>query len=283
MTGFARDVSSTPLGEAVWEIRSVNHRFLEPHFRLHDTVRHLEPRLREALRKALSRGKVDVSFKWQARPGAQQLQLDRPLLEDVLRLTREVQSVSGSTVQVDPLALLQWPGILRQPDTDQDTLDGALMQGFIAALKKLKITRLDEGRAMADILLQKLDALALEARHIRDAMPALLDAWHNRLRQRLEGLEVEADPQRLEQELALQATRADITEELDRLDNHIAEVRKSLQQKGPTGRRLDFLVQELNREANTTASKAMHTDTAQSAVNMKVLIEQMREQIQNIE
>jgi uncharacterized protein (TIGR00255 family) len=281
MTAFAREASQGPLAIVV-ELRSVNHRYLDCHFKLPDALRALEPRLREALTADLSRGKVDCQLRIDAQAQAQGIRIDQQRLAELADALREVRSACKAR-RPDALAVLQFPGVCDGAGEDEEALFDAAMATFRQALADLKATREREGAQLHRALRQRLDAIDSEVNHLRDNLPALRRQQEERLRRRLDELEQPVDPGRLEQELALALQKSDVDEELDRLTAHVAEVERVLARGGPCGRRLDFLMQELNREANTLGSKATATQTTQSAVELKVLIEQMREQVQNIE
>jgi uncharacterized protein (TIGR00255 family) len=281
MTAFAREASRGPLAIVV-ELRSVNHRYLDCHFKLPDALRALEPRLREALSAELARGKIDCQLRFDAQAQARGLHIDHERLAEVAAAIGDVRSACKAR-RPDALAILQFPGVCDGAGDDEDALFDAAMATFRQALAGLKATREREGEQLHQALRQRLDAIGSEVSHLRDNLPALRRQQEERLRRRLDELDQPVDPGRLEQELALLLQKSDVDEELDRLTAHIAEVERVLVRGGPCGRRLDFLMQELNREANTLASKATALQTTQRAVELKVLIEQMREQVQNIE
>ncbi len=282
MTGFARLEANYPWGQLMCEIRSVNHRYLEPNLRLPDALRALEGSLRDSLRQAVSRGKVDVSL-YLKREEHQSLALNHALAQPLIALAQEVQQHLSHSSPINPFDVLRWPGVLQAHSLEQDTLESAVLQLFRQTLQALQANRQREGAELASLLHQRLDSLSQAVASLSQRLPQLQALVHQKLQQRLAALAVEVDPDRLAQELVYLAHKADVAEELDRLNTHISEVRHCLNQKEPVGRRLDFLMQELNREANTLSSKANHTDMTQTAVELKVLIEQMREQVQNIE
>jgi uncharacterized protein (TIGR00255 family) len=282
MTAFARETSPAPAAVVV-ELRSVNHRYLDCHFKLPDALRSIEPRLREALTKGLARGKVDCLLRVEANAVTGDLQLDNERLAQVADAVGTLREHFETCAAPDPLAVLQFPGVLRESGTDESELAALAVGTFERALDTLRGTREREGRQLAEFLRLRLEGLAREVRSLRDELPELRRRQDERLRARLAELDEAVDEGRLEQELVLLLHKGDIDEELDRLDAHRSEVERVLEKGGPCGRRLDFLMQELNREANTIASKASASRTSQSAVELKVLIEQMREQVQNIE
>ncbi|WP_439135677.1 YicC/YloC family endoribonuclease [Pseudomaricurvus sp.] len=289
MTGFARQEAKYPWGTLIWEVRSVNHRYLEPHFRLPDFLRELEPSLREQMRKSLSRGKVEASFSYQlgGTDSQQELAINTTLLKQVSNAIDNVSSELGRTnasiAPVNPLELLRWPGMLADNDIDRDELLKTSLELFKQAMSTLIDNRAREGEELKNLIEQRLQGIETQVAQVRAILPDILKAQREKLLEKLESLKVDVDQDRLEQEIVYLAQKTDVDEELDRLDTHVTEVRRTLKQKNSVGRRLDFLMQELNREANTLSSKSIVTDTTQAAIELKVLIEQMREQIQNIE
>lgn len=285
MTGFARREAKLPWGTAVWEIRSVNHRYLEPSFRLPEDFREIEPALREAMRKALQRGKVEasLSIQWE-QAGETELGIN---LDKVAQLTKAAQQINGLlgevAAPVNALEILRWPGVIQKQELDREALQTDVLQLFESALGGLIEHRSREGAELEQLILARLDAVSAQVANVRTRMPEILAAQREKLHTKLAALQIELDPERLEQEIVLLAQKADVDEELDRLDTHVIEVKRSLKQTDSLGRRLDFLMQELNREANTLSSKSVVSETTQAAVELKVLIEQMREQVQNIE
>lgn len=291
MTGFARQEAKYPWGTLIWEVRSVNHRYLEPHFRLPDFLRELEPALREQMRKSLSRGKVEASFSYQLggteSDDGKALNINTHLLKQVTEaidsVGEQLSRTNASIAPVNPLELLRWPGMLADNDIDRDELLKASLDLFKQALNTLIEHRAREGDELKNLIEQRLQGIETQVTQVRDILPNILKAQRDKLLEKLESLKVDVDQDRLEQEIVYLAQKTDVDEELDRLDTHVTEVRRTLKQKNSVGRRLDFLMQELNREANTLSSKSIVTDTTQAAIELKVLIEQMREQIQNIE
>ena len=279
MTAFARE--STPA--MIVELRSVNQRYLDCHFKLPDSLRALEPQLREKLSAKLKRGKVDVQIRLLdvATQGALNIDTDR--LQAVLDALDHLKTAAPAVTQPDALSLLQFPGVTDGVNHDEEATNSAALSQFDAALKTLSASREREGGQLGEFLRRRLDAIQAEIDKVEAELPALRSRQEERLRKRLAELEQPADEGRVEQELVLLLQKSDVDEELDRLRAHIEEVTRILDAGGPCGRRLDFLMQELNREANTLSSKAIAASTTQSAVELKVLIEQMREQVQNIE
>ncbi|BBB31501.1 YicC/YloC family endoribonuclease [Neptunomonas japonica] len=283
MTAFARQESQQGWGTLTWEVRSVNHRFLEPHLRIPEQLRELEGSLRETLRKRLSRGKVECMLRFVPEEQAQTLQVNEAFAKQLLAATEQMEQLMPVSQSLNPLDLLRWPGVLQDVQIDMDEVKREALKLFNKALDDLHAGREREGKELASLIEQRLDAISVVVADVRAKLPQILLNQRNMLKTRVTDLGVDLDPQRLEQEVVLLAQKADVDEEMDRLDTHVQEVRRILKQKEPVGRRLDFLMQELNREANTLSSKSIVTDTTQSAVELKVLIEQMREQIQNIE
>lgn len=284
MTAFARQDLSFEGGVLTWELRSVNHRYLEPNFRLPEQFREAETVLRETLRKKLSRGKIDCTLKWQPSDAAS---TGLSVNVDALRELNNALSIVSAHIPVstdpDKLSLLQWPGVLEHHDLDRKELLSNATESFKQAVAILCENRMREGAQLAPLFESRLQEINTIVAQVREKMPAILEAQHANLVKRLNDAQIDADPQRLEQELVVLAQKSDVAEELDRLDAHVKEVTAVLKKNEPVGRRLDFLMQELNREANTLSSKSIVTDTTKAAVELKVLIEQMREQVQNIE
>ena len=283
MTAFARSEAEFSWGTLVWEIRSVNQRFLEPHFKLPDFMRQHEIAIRDKLRKRLARGKVECTLRFHESVGQQSVQVDQVRLQQIAEALKEIQLSGASEGAVDPLALLQFPGVMHSTSADPNEVGQAALSLFDEALAQLIEGRQREGSELAVLIDDRLRSIGAIVAEIRSKMPQIIEDQKANLVDRVAQLGVDLDPGRLEQEVVLLAQRADVAEELDRLDTHITEVRRILKEKGPVGRKLDFLMQELNREANTLGSKSVVVATTQSAVELKVLIEQMREQIQNIE
>ncbi len=284
MTAFARETSNTDVGELTWELRSVNHRFLEPHLRLPEDLRSLETPVRERLSARLARGKVDCTLRFvPGRDKVGAIKVNRRLLEQVLGAADEIATRIGEPATPHVLDLLRWPGLLEEPEQDPDAVAAAALTLLDQALDSLVANRQREGARLRSLLLERCAKLGAEVDAVRERRPQVLEAVRTRIRERLSEVLDELDPARLEQEMAMLAQRLDVDEEMDRLGVHLDEVRKTLDGNGPVGRRLDFLMQELNREANTLSSKSADAETTHAAVEMKVLIEQMREQVQNLE
>lgn len=283
MTAFTRQEAQHPWGTLSWEIRSVNQRFLEPHFRLPETLRDLEPAIRELQRKNLNRGKVESVLRYQPAQVSEHFSIDEKLIKQLAGAAETISSHLQNPAQINPLQLMQWPGVLQNEEVDPDEIRKAALELYKQGLKDLISARAREGEELANLIVQRLDGIDAIVKQVRDVLPGILDRQRQQIEEKLESIKEELDPARVEQEIVILANKTDVAEELDRLDTHVAEVRRILKKKDPIGRRLDFLMQELNREANTLASKSIVTETTQCAVELKVLIEQMREQIQNIE
>jgi uncharacterized protein (TIGR00255 family) len=284
MTGFARQSADSDCGTLSWEVRTVNHRYLEVQLRLPEELRPSEHLFKQQVGVALSRGKVDCSLHFQRAGGrADDMQLNTGLIELLGRRAAEVAAKLPAAAPLNPLEVLRWPGVMADTEIAVEPLLAAASELLDATLAALAAMRASEGARIATMLASRCDDIAAIAAGVRARMPEVLLAVRDRQRERIERLDVAADPARLEVELALVAQKLDVDEEVDRLDSHLAEIRAALASDEPVGRRLDFLMQELNREANTLGSKSADAQTTKAAVELKVLIEQMREQIQNIE
>jgi len=284
MTGFARRETTGSWGTLVCELRSVNHRFLETGFRLPDELRAAEGELRARLARQLRRGKVDCTLQFRRQPGVSgPLEVDVTALERLLAAVAVVKRSLREPASVSALDVLRWPGVLREDSSSSEELLAAAYAVFAATLEELVAARAREGARLREVLDQRCTALEALVADVRARLPEVHAHVRARLETRLAELTTSVDVGRLEQELALLLQRLDVDEELDRLRGHIEEVRRVIGGSEPAGRRLDFLMQELNREANTLSSKSQDLETTRAAVDMKVLIEQMREQVQNAE
>jgi len=284
MTAFARREADTAAGNLSWEIRSYNHRYLEPGLRLPEELRAAEAVIRERLGKRLARGKVECVCRF--RPLATRtvpVDIDPDNLERLLAACDKVAASLPAAVPLNPLDILRWPGVVREEVLDTEPLVSAALELLELALDDLLASREREGGKIAELLQQRCDVMAQLVTQAGELLPGIRTGLRARLEARLAELESAADPGRLEQELVLQLQKIDVDEELDRLRHHIDEVRRVLERREPVGRRLDFLMQELNREANTLGSKSVSSETTGISVELKVLIEQMREQVQNVE
>jgi len=284
MTGFARQSAETTAGTLTWELRAVNHRYLDVQFRLPEELRPMEQALRKQVNGVLRRGKVECSLHFRRAFDEQgDMPLNRPLIELLSARVDEIRQLVSDTAPLDPVDVLRWPGVLQETEIDAEPLLEDAGTLFDTALRAIAEMRASEGARIEAMLESRCKDIVKLAGSVRTRMPDVLAATRTRQKERIDKLDVEADPARLEVELALIAQKIDVDEELDRLDSHVAEIRSVLQSKDPVGRRLDFLMQELNREANTLGSKSADAATTKAAVELKVLIEQMREQIQNVE
>ena len=283
MTAFARLEVKKDWGDAVWEIRSVNQRYLENFFRLPEQFRGLENKLREKLRQSLTRGKIECSLRIETKKQTNaELNLNKELANQVIQSLQWIKAQAGEG-EINLTDVLRYPGVVETQEQDLDAISQDLLTAFDDLLTDFIAMRGREGEKLNDIIQQRLDAIAVEADKVRSQMPAVLQWQRERLLQRFEDAQINLDPQRVEQEMILLAQRVDVAEELDRLQMHVKETTNILKKGGAVGRKLDFMMQELNRESNTLASKSINADITASAVELKVLIEQMREQIQNLE
>jgi uncharacterized protein (TIGR00255 family) len=284
MTGFARRESSGSWGTLVCELRSVNHRFLEAGFRLPDELRAAEGELRARLVRQVRRGKVDCTLQFRRPQGAGgALEIDAQALGRLLAAVEVVSHSLREPATVSALELLRWPGVLREDSASGEQLLAVAYAVFGATLEELVAARAREGTRLRELLEQRCAQLEALVKAVQARLPEVQAHVRARLDERVAELTASLDRERLEQELALLLQRLDVDEELERLTGHIAEVRRVIAGTEPAGRRLDFLMQELNREANTLSSKSQDLETTRTAVDMKVLIEQMREQVQNAE
>ena len=284
MTAFARTLENTEIGTVQWEIRSVNQRFLDVNFRLPEMVRHLEMPLREKLRNKLKRGKCDISLRLSSdKDNQQQLAVNDSLVLALKQTHQHIADLVGNKDTLSTYQLMNWTGVLAEPETDEKARDSLLLEQFDRTIEDLIKGRAREGEAMKDAIIERVENIAVEVVKVREEFPAIQQWQKQRILDRFEELSLEPDQERLEQELVFLAQKSDVAEEVDRLDTHLNEIRRILKKGGSVGRRLDFLMQELNREANTLGSKSISPITTAAAVELKVYIEQMREQIQNIE
>jgi len=284
MTGFARQEVQHSWGSLSCEIRSVNHRYLEPSLRMPETLRSVEAKLREKLRKQLSRGKVEATLYLKTEQNEEaNLGLNEDLAGQIVHLAENLQAQLKNPTPISAIDIMRWPGVIKSAEIDTDHLLSVAGDLFDQTLKQLIENRSREGEELTQLIEQRLVSIGEHVVDVRARLPEILEHHHQKLRTKIETLKLEVDEERFSQEAVYIAQKADVAEELDRLEAHLVEVRHTLKQKGPIGRRLDFLMQELNREANTLSSKSIASDTTQSAVDIKVFIEQMREQIQNIE
>ena len=284
MTAFAREQERAEYGELIWEIRSVNHRFLEVTVRMPEDLRAIEPAVRERVNARLGRGKVECNLRFKAAPsGGSDLRINDALVDQILVAADKMAHRLHSSHSPNIMDVLRWPGVLENGEQDWTPVQAAALSLLEQTLGALVEHREREGDRLAELIAQRVGMLRDQVVLARERMPQVISAVRERLKARLSEVVENLDHERLEQEMALLAQRLDVDEEMDRLDTHLAEVSRVLQQDAPVGRRLDFLMQELNREANTLGSKSADSATSALSVEMKVLIEQMREQVQNIE
>ena len=283
MTGFARRERQLPFGMLAWELRTVNHRFLEIGMRLPEELRPAESDLRQAVSGAVRRGKVDCTLHFRPSVAATSLDVDETLLAAVTQRASQAASLAGSAARIDVMDLLRWPGVVRDASRDPAPILEAAQALLLETLAGLGNFRDSEGARLQEALEQRCAGLLELSARVEARLPEIRARLRSRLDERIAQMVAEVNQERLEQELAILAQRIDVDEEIERLRGHVVEVRKAFAGHEPAGRRLDFLMQELNREANTLSSKSQDIETTRAAVDMKVLIEQMREQVQNIE
>ncbi|GAA3942854.1 YicC/YloC family endoribonuclease [Litoribacillus peritrichatus] len=284
MTAFARAEGTFDWGTIVWELRSVNHRYLEVYPKLSEGYRDLEQIVRETVRKKLNRGKVELQLKVQLSAEANAaIDVDMARAQEVVSALGKIGELLPKDGAISPATVLNWPGVQVLPEVDRKVILQDASGLLNKALDELLETRAREGGELKQFIESRLVSVSEITAQVREKLPEILEKQRQNLKDRLEELTAELDNQRIEQEIVILAQKADVDEEIDRMDAHVTEVARVLKQKGPIGRRLDFLMQEMNREANTLSSKSIVTETTKCAVELKVLIEQMREQIQNIE
>jgi len=284
MTAFARTEPQESWGQLCWELRSVNHRYLDISLRLPEEFRRLELTIRERIQEQLKRGKIDGTLYFQAnKSNNEQWQINQEITRHLWEALQQINTITGNkATPPNAIDILRWQGVLEPKQLDVEEISETVLQHFDTALAQLIAHRAREGAQLANLIEQRCTAIAAEIDPIRNELPTILQAQRERLETRLAEL-VELNSERLEQEMVIFAQKMDVAEELDRIETHLVEIRQTLTQNQPIGRRLDFLIQELHREANTLGSKSNHINTTRHAVELKVLIEQMREQTQNIE
>ena len=283
MTAFARNTVDFSWGSITCELRSVNHRFLEAGFRMPETLRQVEMSLREIARKKLTRGKVDISLQVVLNNDDATVHIDMALASRTIEIAQTLAGELLNPAPISPLDIMRWPGVLNEQSVETENLHGAAIKTFTSAVDQLLEGRQREGDKLAEMIEERLCGIETQVTIVRENLPSILDHQRERLNEKLENLRAQVDSDRLEQEMVIIANRTDVDEELDRLTAHVSEIRRVLKSEESIGRRLDFLMQELNREANTLGSKSIAGVTTQASVELKVLIEQMREQIQNLE
>lgn len=284
MTAYARKEINQSWGTASWELRSVNQRYLETYIRMPEQFRTLEPIIRERLRGRLTRGKIECNLRFELDPASQhqELSLNEDLARQVLSAVNWIKTEYKSG-DVNPIDVLRWPGVLSAKEQNLDSISQEILALLDEAINELITVREREGEVLRDLIIQRLDSITTEVEKIRQWMPQILEWQKERLQNKLAEANIELDKSRLEQEIVLMAQRIDVAEELDRLLTHVKETYAILKKNEAVGRRLDFMMQEFNRESNTIASKSINADVTASAIELKVLIEQIREQVQNIE
>ena len=284
MTGFARQTLENELGTLTCELKSVNHRFSEVSLRLPEELRPLEAQIRDRISQTIKRGKIDANFRYQA-PAAQQtgFEIDRELIKSIAAASADVEKILNNISPLRTVDVLRWPGVLKAPEIETERLGETTLGLLDKSLEELADSRVREGAKLKQMLLDRCSAMATEVEKVQQRIPAAIEAMRDRIKEKLEEWKAELDETRMEQEIVFLCNKSDVAEEMDRLQAHVEEVKRVLEESKPIGRRLDFLMQELNREANTLSSKSPDTDMTKAAVELKVLIEQMREQVQNIE
>jgi len=284
MTAFSSSESSSQAFTVRWEMRSVNHRYLDIKLRLPDFVRTLEPKIRSEIGKRLKRGTVDCVLTCHAHVDSEDsLAIDLNYVKRLLSAADSVESVMNAPLGYSALEILKWPGVQIEPEINVAELGLEVISVLEATLRAQIDARQREGNSLSILLDERCQLMRRQVEIIRSRMPELRDKFRAKLKAKLEDIQAMVDSERFEQELVFMLQKMDIDEEIERLDTHISEMLRLLQQSEPIGRRMDFLLQEMNREANTIGSKSVDSITTQSAIEMKVLIEQMREQVQNIE
>jgi len=284
MTAFARCESASEWGTLSWEIRAVNHRYLEQNFRMPEELRAIESKAREVLTQRLGRGKIECNLRFQPQTGeTTSLNINEEFAKQLVAASREVDHLLYNSAAINAMDVLRWPGVLSSDNADWKQLQQQSLVLLNDALDELISTREREGERLKAMIIERLDAMQEIVSNVRKRMPEIIKGQRDKVVERLQALDVKLDENRFEQEAAILAQKIDVDEEMDRLATHLDEVRRNLESKKPVGRRLDFLMQELNREANTLGSKSIDIETTRASVDLKVFIEQMREQIQNIE
>lgn len=282
MTAFARSQLQSNGGNFVCELRSINHRYLEISTHLPEAIRGFEMAIREKLRDVLKRGKVECTVRYQATGGAS-LAINKVLAKEFCQASEEVAAFLRQPALINPTDILRMPGVMQSNDTQTETLEKTVLELISKTSEELLAARAREGEELKQLFLQRMDLLQVELKKVRSRSPEVVSEQRERMLKRFNDMKLELDQQRLEQEMVIFAQRMDVAEEIDRTETHILEVRRVLKEGGLVGRRLDFLLQELNREANTIGSKSTDSILTHAAVEMKVLIEQVREQVQNVE
>lgn len=283
MTAYAEYEIYTHWGSVRFELKSFNHRYLELSFRLPENLKDLETPLRDIARRHLGRGKVDCALQFlELRDSNEGLTIDLVLVERLVAQCKKIQELLPESTPISPLDILKWPKVIKSADLNSDLVQEPILEGFHKAIEELLKKRAEEGMALAILIKERLEKMESLVDSVRKRIPVVIQGYRERLLTRLKSVSEEYDADRLEQELVYALAKLDVEEELDRLATHVKATLDSLETGGAVGRRLDFLMQELNREANTLASKSIDSEVTESAIELKVLIEQMREQIQNL-
>ncbi len=284
MTAFAQTKEDAECGEITCELRTVNHRYLEVNPRLPEELRQFEPTIRELIAKTIKRGRVDCTMRFSPQfADVQELGVNHALVESLVSLAADVQQRGRNVEPIRVVDILRWPGVIKTPEIDREQLQKIVVDVVSRAIRGVAAARSREGAKLSDLVLERLKAARALVQRATQLLPGIKQAYRQRLEERLAEVREQLDPNRLEQEIVLFLQKTDVAEELDRLEIHLDEVQSVLSKPQLIGRRLDFLMQELNREANTLGAKSVDTATTQVSVELKVLIEQMREQVQNIE
>lgn len=284
MTGYAQELSQGSFGELVWELRSINHRYLELHFKLPEEVRDLEYSLREMARQKFGRGKIECLLKINsANTNNIDFNLNLPLIQTIITHANQIAAQVNNSAAISPIEVMRWPGVVQTNNTQQVEMVAAIKHTFLQGLQKLAQSRQSEGAQLAKLINNKLDVMVQQIQIVQEQMPEILEQQKTRLIAKINELNLSLDTNRLEQEFVYLLHKADVVEEVERLLIHIAECKRVVSTESTGGRKMDFLLQEMNREANTLASKSAATIMTTVAVELKVIIEQIREQVQNIE
>lgn len=283
MTAFSHRALQSDWGTAVWEIRSVNHRYLDIVIRLPEAVRDLEPTIRERIRQKIQRGKLEVFLKYTPQADSGPISINTEIVNQLAQASGKIQQMFPAATAINTMDVLTWPGVLNTAEINRDHANAGLLQLFDLALNDLIVTRKREGEAIYQVITKRLTKILELVNQVKQRFPVGMENQRKKLLARFEEARISLDPERLEQEMLLMAQKIDIAEEMDRLEIHVQETQKTLQQADVVGRRLDFLMQEMHREANTLAAKSIDPEISSVAVELRVIIEQMREQVQNIE
>lgn len=283
MTAFSRQTFEAEWGAVTWELRTVNHRYLEVDIKLPEMLREMEGSLKDALSSVLNRGKVNCFLKYSPATIINGMEINKTVLGELAKASTEIEEVWGSSVAISMTDLMHWPGVMQAPEVDKALLHGAVLEKFKQALEEIVAMRKKEGEGLCSIIESRLNEVLQEVDKIKTRLPIVMKQQREKICNRMEELALSIDPKRLEEELLFLIQKMDVTEEIDRLALHVQEVKQALEGGRPVGRRLDFLMQELHREANTLGSKSADAEVTHAAIHLKVLIEQMREQVQNVE